>query len=274
MDYFKYQIITHPSQVELLIALFSPQPFDTFQENETGFDAYVPVADWTEAMDEHLAELHERFEFSLQKEMIPGQNWNVIWESNFHPVVVEDFVGIRADFHEPLQHVHHELVINPKMAFGTGHHETTWSVISLMRDLDFEGQTVLDFGCGTGVLAILASRLGAAACDAVDIEEPSFENTQENCLVNGVENVRAFLGELGDVPGKAYGIVLANINRNVILDSLPALSELVKPEGLLVVSGFIQEDEQLMTDSLAAHGFQVQTIRQRNNWLAMVSKKG
>ncbi len=272
MDYYKFQITTDPATAEIVMALLAAQPFDTFQESETGLDAYLPAAEITPGIEAYLDELKEDYGFTFEKEFIPGQNWNEIWETNFHPVVVEEFCGIRADFHPPLENVRFELVINPKMAFGTGHHETTWMVVQAMESLPFKGARVFDYGCGTGVLAILASKLGAAHVDAVDIEEESYLNTLENAGVNGVDNIAAFHGTLEAVPGKGYDIILANINRNVILDSLPSLSRMLKPGGTLVVSGFILEDEELMKKALSLHQFEILETKKRNNWLAIVGK--
>lgn len=273
MDYYQYTITTDPAQNEILIALLSHLPFDTFEENETGFNAFVPSTADLDLVDADVSELRQQFSFEVEKKMIPGQNWNEIWESNFHPVIVGEFCGIRADFHAPLMEVEHELVINPKMAFGTGHHETTFSVIELMQGIQFEGKTVLDYGCGTGVLAILASRLGAAHIEAVDIEIESYRNTIENSKINGISNVQALHGVLSDVPGKEFDIILANINRNVILDSLEPLFEMLKPAGLLVVSGFVLDDEPLMLDSLQKQGFDILETKRKNNWLAMKTLK-
>jgi ribosomal protein L11 methyltransferase len=273
MDYFQYTITTDPAQNEVLIAMVSHLPFDTFEESETGFNAYMPASLQSEEHDEELLDLQSQFDFQFQKTLIPGQNWNEIWESNFHPVIVGRFCGIRADFHEPLVGMAHELVINPKMAFGTGHHETTFSVIELMQGIHFEEKTVLDYGCGTGVLAILASKLGAAEAEAVDIEIESFRNTIENSAINGVFNIQPFHGTLQTVPGSDFDIILANINRNVILDSLDSLYKLLKPEGFLVVSGFVSDDEQLMAEALQKHGFSILETKRKNNWLAMKTQK-
>ncbi len=273
MDYYQYSISTDPAQNDILIALLSHLPFDTFEETESGFNAFLPDnGNETEAESE-LEALQQRFNFEFEKTHIPGQNWNEIWESNFHPVIVGSFCGIRADFHEPLVCMEHELVINPKMAFGTGHHETTFSVIEIMQGIQFTEKNVLDYGCGTGVLAILASRLGAQHIEAVDIEVESYRNTLENSQINGAENVSAIHGILTDVLGKDFDIILANINRNVILDSLGPLFELLKPAGLLVVSGFVLDDEQLMADSLQKQGFTILETKRKNNWLAMKTLK-
>ncbi len=269
MDYFKYEIKTGSTDKEVLIALLSAEPFDTFVENENGFDAYLPVAYFENGIDENLELLQKRFDFSNKKEFIASQNWNKEWESNFNPIRVEDFCGLRAHFHPQMIDVEHEIVITPKMAFGTGHHETTFMVIQLMRDINFAEKKVLDFGCGTGILAILASKLGAKAIDAIDIEQASWENTLENCETNAVKNVNAYKGELGMVDGNSYGIVLANINRNVILDSLVSLSTIIDLGGTLVISGILKNDEMTIQTALAANGFMVNKIIEKNNWLAM-----
>ncbi len=273
MDYFQYTVHTDTAQNEILIAMVGHLPFDTFEETETGFNAFLPANQYAEEIDEELLDLQSQFDFQFQKTLIPGQNWNEIWESNFHPVIVGEFCGIRADFHAPLQNVEHELIINPKMAFGTGHHETTFSVIEIMQGIHFEGKTVLDYGCGTGVLAILASKLGAIEIEAVDIEIESYRNTVENSTINGVANVQAYHGTLQSIPGTDFDIILANINRNVILDSLGPLFGMLKPEGLLVVSGFVLDDEQLMSKALQNQGFSIQETKRKNNWLAVKTKK-
>ena len=273
MDYYKFQVTNDPADTEVLVALFSTEPFDTFLENDGGFEAYLPADVYDEKIEATLARLQARFAFSFEKTLIKSENWNEAWESNFHPVIIGDFCGIRADFHQPLENVRHELVINPKMAFGTGHHETTHAVIQLMENIDFSGQQVLDYGCGTGVLAILAARLEASEIDAVDIEAESFQNTLENCRKNGVGQVSAFHGTLKDVPLKSYGIVLANINRNVILDSLKPLAGVVLQKGLLVISGFVSADRELMEDALSRHGFNPERTIEKNNWLAMQCRR-
>ena len=199
----------------------------------------------------------------------------MLWESNFEPIQIDDFVAVRADFHPPTvdekgnQSVQFDLVINPKMAFGTGHHETTYMMMQLMRDINFEGKKVLDYGCGTGILAILASKLKAEYLEAVDIEAASFENTVENCKINEVQNVKAFEGTLEVIDASDFDIILANINRNVILDSLFSLKNKLNTEGVLLISGFLKEDETVMKEAVIKNGFKIINTIQRGNWLCM-----
>lgn len=275
MDYYQFAIACPPETTDILIAFMAEQPFDTFEETEGGFTAYLPASADLQAVESDLAGLREQFEFSFEKTFLPGQNWNAVWESNFQPITVGDFCGVRADFHAPFGgSVRHELVINPKMAFGSGHHETTWMCLAALENLPVAGAKILDYGCGTGILAILASRLGASDLEAVDIENESFLNTQENCAVNGVTNVVARCGTLADVQGCDFDGILANINRNVILDSLPRLAQILRPGGWLLVSGILREDEAMVCDAAAAQGFSREELQARGNWLCIRFAKG
>lgn len=273
MDYWKYILRANPETADILVAYLADAPFDTFEETEEGVNAYVPASVPAGDIHAHLTDLQQHIQFTWEKTLIPGQNWNALWESNFPPVIVGDFCAVRADFHEPVPGVKYELVINPKMAFGTGHHETTWQCIAAMEHLPLAGAKVLDFGCGTGVLAILASKLGAAEVEAVDIEEESLRNTLENCAANGVANVSARRGALPDVQGRGFDGILANINRNVILDSLPALALLLGPRGWLLVSGILLQDEAVVTDAAAKEGFEKTKKTERGNWLCIVFER-
>lgn len=268
MDYWKYTLHAPPETSEILVAYLADAPFDTFEETENGLNAYLPSHFDQAKIDLQLLDLQKQFDFSWEKTFLPSQNWNEIWESNFPPVVVGDFCAVRADFHEPIQGVKHELVINPKMAFGTGHHETTWQCIAAMEHLPISGKKILDFGCGTGVLAILASKLGATEVEAVDIEEESYRNTLENSEVNDVTNVTARCGTLADVQGRDFDGIMANINRNVILESLADLARLLKAGGWLLVSGILIQDEEVVT-AAAKSGFEKKKKTERGNWLCL-----
>jgi ribosomal protein L11 methyltransferase len=264
-------------RIEILTAVLGELPFDTFEETATGLKAYIPEKDLTETVDKELIELSEAFDFTFDKTFIPYQNWNAVWESNFQPIQVDDFVAVRADFHPDTEGVEFDLIVNPKMAFGTGHHETTYMMMQHMRSIDFKEKKVLDYGCGTGILAILASKLGARELEAVDIEEPSYENTLENCAINHVNNVTAICGILDDVPSHDFDIILANINRNIIIDSLDDLKSRIKnrhkpsdTEGVLLISGFLKIDENNILQATNYAGFKHQKTMQRGNWLSML----
>ena len=274
LDYWQYHLRTDSETAELLLAYLTDVPFDTFEEDETGLQAYLPAAADAVETERMLGVLAEQFPFTWEKTFIPGQNWNEIWESNFHPVVVNDFCAVRADFHNPIPGVRYELVINPKMAFGSGHHETTWQCLAALEHLPVAGANILDYGCGTGILAIMASKLGAMQLEAVDIEEESYRNTMENCRINDVHNVVARCGVLDDVQGRDFDGILANINRNVILDSLARLAELTLPGAWLLVSGILEQDDAIITETAIANGFAKIKQTQRGNWLCIEFRRG
>ena len=225
MQYTKVKIIT--DQQEIVSAFLQDYPFESFEETEEGVNAYLPSKEMNKSIELGLNELKDRFHFTFSQEEIQPENWNALWESNFTPILVDDFCGIRADFHDPLTEVKHEIVINPRMAFGTGHHETTFMVMQAMRNLNFKNTKVLDYGCGTGILAILAAKLGSLEIVGVDIEAPAVENTIDNLHINQISGVKVLEGTLDQVKDGDYDIILANINRNVILATLPSLLSLI-----------------------------------------------
>lgn len=260
-------------QREIVLAFLSALPFDTFEETETGLNAYLPASQISDFSEEALSDLQERFGIQWDKSLIKSQNWNAVWESNFQPIIVGNFCGIRADFHPPLTHVEHEILLNPRMAFGTGHHATTYMVIEQMSGINFQNEKVLDYGCGTGILAILAARLGAQPIDAVDIEAAAWENTLENCRINGVPEVTVFHGTLDAIEDFGYGIILANINRNVILDSLSTLYEKLEKNGKLIVSGILIQDQKLVEQTALQAGFKANISVERDKWICQIFTK-
>lgn len=268
--YNKYHI-TGTTETDILIAYLSDYGFDSFQEEEDGTLSAFQLAKEHETSLKQLAELNEQFPLKFTWEPLPEQNWNKIWESNFEPIRVGEKLGIRASFHAPMKNVRQELVLDPKMAFGTGHHATTYMVSDAMFDVDLNGKSVLDYGCGTGVLAILGKRLGAGFTWAVDIERPSYENTLENAETNGVFLDVVTHGTLDDVDAqRSFDVILANINRNVILASLPSLYDRLNPGGLLFVSGILQQDGELVERTALEAGFTVNQRQQRQDWLAWI----
>jgi ribosomal protein L11 methyltransferase len=275
MNYWQYTLHTAvEADNELLIALLADAPFDTFEEEGTTVHAYLPDQDGhTDEAEALLSDLGAQFSFTWEKTFIEGQNWNEIWESNFHPVIVEDWCAVRADFHEPIGGVQHELVINPKMAFGTGHHETTWMCLAAMQHLPIEGRHLFDYGCGTGILAILAARLGAKSVEAIDIETESYENTVNNCAINEVTNVTARCGDISVAQDAPYEGIFANINRHIILDSLLQLAQMTQAGGWLLLSGILIQDGDLVIEAATAVGFQHVQTNSRGNWLCVEMRK-
>lgn len=270
MDYIRYHIPTDTGTADILLAFLSELPFDTFRESGDALEAFIPARLHSDEVEARVANVVGRFAGKYSKERIPYRNWNKEWESNFKPVLIEGFCGVRADFHPPFEEdVEHEIVINPRMAFGTGHHATTHTVMELMQRVNVRGLSVLDYGCGTGILSILAAKMGCTDVDAVDIEEAAYTNTVENARHNGVSrNIKAYHGELDAVPLQDYNVVLANINRNVILESLPALHQRLVPGGLLLTSGYLVQDQGVMEAALLKAGFLPTAFIQKGKWVA------
>lgn len=254
---------------DMMIAELSDLGFDGFEETETGLFSYIDSAKFDEEVTAGLEELVGRHGATYTSKAIDKQNWNALWESNFEPVLVDDFVGVRANFHEPFNNqVEHDIIITPKMSFGTGHHGTTYSVMQLMRGIDFKGQSVFDFGTGTGLLAILAHKLGAGYVLGVDNDDWCIENASENIEVNYTQSIE--IEKVNDANlNKKFNIIIANINKNIILDNLAFLAKATVPGGVVLLSGLLVEDEPEIEAACAALGWKHQETRTRNNWIAL-----
>jgi len=203
------------------------------------------------------------------RNLVPDKNWNEVWESNFEPVVVGDICCVKADFHDIDPRVKHSITINPKMAFGTGHHETTYMMIEEMAKLDFNGKSVFDFGCGTGILAILAEMMGAQSIYGVDYDQRSVDNSIENKNVNEMSKCHFELDDSVEIPANKYDIILANINRKVLLNHAEVLSLVIEPEGDLLLSGILQEDQSMVLDRYKANGFTVGEVHHKGEWICV-----
>jgi ribosomal protein L11 methyltransferase len=260
-----------PEQSDLLVAILNNIGFEGFEEGAGSLKAFIISINYEE---ETLNEIAQRHEVDYQKTIIEETNWNLVWESNFQPVIIDDWihgtpwVAIRAHFHEPIRGVEHEIVITPKMSFGTGHHATTWMMIQQMGEIDFNNKTVFDFGTGTGILAILAEKLGAANVTAIDNDDWSIENARENLQRNNSSKVEVKMA--GNASGdERYDIILANINKNVIVDNFPSLVSQLVPGGVMLISGLLVEDEEeIITE---ARKFSVKTSKKTeyNNWISI-----
>lgn len=250
------------------MAMLSQYDFESFEEKQDHMLAYISTESYLSQKKEINALLDE-MNFTYTWIELDDQNWNEVWESNFEPVNVENICRIRAEFHEHDNSFPYEIIIQPKMAFGTGHHQTTCSMIKKMNELDFKNKIVFDYGCGTGVLAIFASMLKAASIDALDIEEESFLNTVENAERNNTPNVQAYHGTIEKMKGKSYDIVLANINRNVLLDSATGLQLLLKNQGTLLLSGILSEDFSVIKECYVKNNFEYVDHIEKENWLCV-----
>ena len=271
--YTAYTLICPTATQEILIALLADRGFDSFEERADGLVGYALSVQHAQQL-RVLDELSASYGFTYSAAELPVKNWNQEWERQFEPIVIDERLRIRASFHQPAAEFRREIVIDPKMSFGTGHHATTHMMCALLLD-HYEntaeaGNYVLDYGCGTGVLAILAKLLGAGAVDAVDIEAWAVENSCENAAANGVDLDRLELGTLADItPGTPYDLVLANINRNVLLDSAASLWTKIRPGGRAYLSGILMQDEEMVITGYENAGFRHLRSVARQDWRAL-----
>ncbi len=257
-------------QTDILIAQLSELDFEGFQQSDLSLEAYIP-----EQLNnpEKVAELvsgHSDFEIPFRQQAIEPQNWNAVWEANFEPVVIANRVSILAPHHTRIPNIEYEITLEPKMSFGTGHHETTRLLIRAMLELEFDGKKVLDMGSGTGILSILASMMGAKNTDAIDIEEWAYTNCLENLEINNVKNANAILGDESKIPEATYPIILANINKGALKTMLPVLSEKTAISGTLVIGGILLEDQKEMIGLAAGLNLSLTQQLELNDWAGLV----
>ncbi|MFW2476252.1 MAG: 50S ribosomal protein L11 methyltransferase [Sediminibacterium sp.] len=250
---------------ELLIAQLAELGYEGFEESEDELKAFIEEDSFIESS---LKEIIELYSLSYLKSIIKKENWNAVWEANFEPVLVDHFVGIRAGFHEPLKDVEHEIIITPKMSFGTGHHATTYAVMQLMQEIDFQGKSVFDYGTGTGILAILAEKLGANHILAVDYDEWCVENASENILINRCKYIDIQQNNTAETV-EQFDIVIANINKNIILDNLVNLSKAAGKGAEIILSGLLAEDEKDILTACKSLGWQHLKTVLRGTWIAI-----
>ncbi|MDB5004840.1 MAG: ribosomal protein methyltransferase [Mucilaginibacter sp.] len=273
MNYYELHfttITTEDYQQDLLINALGEIGFDTFEELEFGFKAYIPESDFNEdLLADTLLPYKDMFTFSYEATLIPQKNWNEVWESNFEPISIGDQVFVRATFHEPRPEFKYEIVIDPKMAFGTGHHQTTAMMLQHILENDFTDKKVLDMGCGTGILAIMAAKLGAADIAAIDYDPVCYESTIENSQLNNITNIQALCGSKEVIPDEQYDIILANINRNILIDQMARYAEALKPDGEIYFSGFYEmPDLDIITDEARKYGLKYISHKKDKEWVA------
>ena len=250
---------------DILIAELASIGFDGFEQGPDYLNAFLPENSFNR-LDLHTIPMMQTHRPTIS--LIEPRNWNEEWEKSFEPVIIDEFCAIRASFHPPVAGVQHEIVITPKMSFGTGHHATTYQMIKLMKEIDFSNKTVVDFGTGTGVLAILAYKLGAAHICAIDNDEWSINNARENVENNGSSTIQLNMSDT--LPNnELFDIILANINKHVILENLPEISKQLRPGGVVLLSGLLQNDQREIVDAALKNRLFVKTQSQKYDWIAL-----
>lgn len=270
--YVKISIDTIDSnESDMLVARLSQAGFEGFEEEIKKLHAFIPESLYNvENIEKIIAEmkgLADPFHIFFKTEYIEPHNWNAEWEKDFEPVIVDRFCVIRAHFQKPLPGIPYDLVITPKMSFGTGHHATTFMMIKAMQGFDFKDHSVLDFGTGTGVLAILACKLGAAAVLAIDSDEWSVENAVENTGLNDCSAVRVEQGDSLDRTG-LFQYILANINLRVILENMKFIRQQLTESGVFIGSGVLESDEEKIRSRAADNGFAMKVLMKKDNWMS------
>ena len=274
MDYISLQIpVSDAEQGEILTAELADYPFESFETEGGVLKAYIPqerLADCKMEVDSLL----DRYGVRGRYIAIETQNWNALWERNYPCVDVEGRLRIRAPFHEAAPAGELEVVVMPKMSFGTGHHATTWLVSRAVLDLGVAGRSGLDMGSGTGVLSIVAAKCGAEHMDAVDIDDWADANCRENIAANGVEDrITPILGDVRSIAGRHYDFILANINRNILLADMPSYAATLAAGGDLVMSGFLEADVPALVEAAAALGMDLVGTAQREGWMMVHVRK-
>jgi len=270
--YISYQFKVNPLEpgVEILIAELGELPFESFEETEDGVHAYIQEhLVYDNMLDEVYILKNDEFQIDYVTKAIEQVNWNEEWEKNFDPIDVDGICYVRAPFHEPKTTMY-EIVIEPKMSFGTGHHETTYLMIKHLLNMDIQDQMVLDMGCGTALLAILASMRGAKHVDAIDIDNWCYLNSIENGERNNITNMSVYEGDASLLTeSEKYDLIIANINRNILLNDMHIYDKALKAGGTILFSGFYTEDIPYIKEEAERLGMRYESMLEKNNWVAL-----
>ncbi|HBS53102.1 MAG TPA: 50S ribosomal protein L11 methyltransferase [Flavobacterium sp.] len=270
-SYIGYHFTIEPKELgsEILIAELGEKAFESFTETETGIDAFVQKELWDETILDGIFILQsEEFSINYTFEEIEQINWNEEWEKNFEPIEVDGKCHVRAPFH-PKTEAEFDIVIEPKMSFGTGHHETTHMMIQHLLEMDVTGLKTLDMGCGTAILAILAEMKGAQPIDAIDIDNWCYLNSIENAERNNCKHISVYEGDAALLQGKKYDLIIANINRNILLNDMQSYVDCLNAGGTILFSGFYEEDIPFIDNSCTEKGLTYIKKFQRNNWVSL-----
>lgn len=268
MDFITIKVQCPQELTDVLIAELFEIGFDSFQELDDGFEGSCDAASFSETSVEEINSSYPQISFEIKEQ--EKVNWNEEWEKNYDPIIVGDRCIVRASFHQPKPQFQYEIIVTPKMSFGTGHHATTYQVLDYQMDLDHEGKRVLDVGTGTGILAIMASKRGASELVLTDIDEWCIENSFENLELNEIPNFKILNGEIETVDEGLFEIVIANINKNVLLDQIGEYAKRLTVDGHLILSGFYEADiDDLVVESTK---FGLTKIHQttKDNWAMLV----
>ncbi len=281
-NWFKITLaIAQEAFQEIVIAELAQLNYDYFEEITGGIVAYITENNFRESQLQEIIDRYQSFcSMSIkEKALIPYQNWNAQWEQEFQPLVLDNKLVIHSSLHQVEGDFPYRIIVDPQMAFGTGHHETTYLVLEQLlrldqsKDWDYTKAKILDFGCGTGILAILAAQMGATDIDAVDYDANACENTKENMQVNSIDHIQVFCGSTEAIPNKTYKLILANINKNILIETLPALCNHLQIGGVIMLSGILETDTPEMIDFLQPFKLSPDLIQTKNEWAVMCLQK-
>ncbi len=282
MNYTEVTFTITPSSeaiADVLIAELSQIGYDGFSYTDQGFTAYIPSQDYNRKTLDELELLQyfsEQAHITMDTQEIKEQNWNQVWEENFTPIVVDDRIQVRAGFHAPLPHIEYEILIEPKMSFGTGHHATTVLMLRTILEMTSEirDKRVLDMGCGTGILSIMATKVGAKEVIGIDIDEWAYHNATENIQANHATNISIQIGDASLLQNiQPFDIILANINRNILLNDMEHYCHVLQPHGYLIMSGFYLKDLPMIQEKANQLGLSFQKYHEENEWVSAIFYK-
>lgn len=269
MNYIEIKVIIDPVNIarDIVVAELGEIGFESFVESNEGVDAYIQESIFDEDLMKSLNSFnHAYFKIEYTKNVIQNQNWNEVWEQSFEPINVNNNCMVRAPFHQSISTIEYDIIIEPKMSFGTGHHETTFLMIQELLDMDLNKKTVLDMGCGTGVLAILAEQKMAKNILAVDIDDWAYENTLDNIIKNKCSNIEVLKGGAERIKNKKFDVVIANINRNILLQDLKNYTNSLNYNGHILLSGFFSSDIDMIIEEATKNGLKLSNKKSKNDW--------